>query len=226
MKAREALASLGACLVLGTVAGTGSLLMTKSFARSSAPVIRPAAIIGNWQQYAYEGQVKGAMEGSVVMIQFVDFQCPACRMFSAVVDSALARYPNDLRVVTRHYPLVRVHPAAEDAAIAAECAAAQDQYAEYSMLLYQRQFELGEGAWTEMARTAGVRDIEGFRECMERQDGAAVVARDMEAGRQLSIRSTPTVIIDGKMYNGGMPLVVLDSLIQAAMIKKGSESTP
>lgn len=81
---------------------------------------------------------KGASSPKVLIVEFSDFQCPACAGFTPFINQILADYPEDVAFQYRHFPL-SMHPSADEAAQAAEAAAAQGKFWEMHDLLFERQ---------------------------------------------------------------------------------------
>jgi len=69
--------------------------------------------------------IRGAANGRITIVEFSDFECPFCQRFKPSIAQALREYPNDVRVVYKHFPLDSIHPDARPAAIAAECVGRQ-----------------------------------------------------------------------------------------------------
>src|SRR5712691_9566756 len=88
--------------------------------------------------------VRGPENAPVTMVEFSDFQCPFCGRFFAETEGALLKkYDGKIRFVYRHFPLDSIHPFAQGAALASECANEQNKFWEYHDLLFQNQQQLG-----------------------------------------------------------------------------------
>ena len=72
--------------------------------------------------------IRGSESASVTLIEFGDFQCPACGAFHPVLKELLARFPDDLKLEFHHMPLVSIHPNAMAGARAAEAAGMQGKF--------------------------------------------------------------------------------------------------
>src|SRR4051812_18360898 len=70
----------------------------------------------------------GRADAPVTVVMFCDFQCPYCAEASPVVDQLFSSFPNDMRLVYRHWPVERVHADAGRAAEAAYCAQEQGRF--------------------------------------------------------------------------------------------------
>ncbi|MBT4916997.1 thioredoxin domain-containing protein [Candidatus Peregrinibacteria bacterium] len=79
---------------------------------------------------------KGNPEAKVTLIEYSDFQCPACASFAALVDNMMKEYGSHVHFAYRHFPLKSIHPNATLAARAANAAGEQGQFFEMHNLLF------------------------------------------------------------------------------------------
>lgn len=101
---------------------------------------------------------------------------PACLRLYRRLEKIRSRYPNDVAIVYRNYPLDELHPSARPAAIAAQCAARHGKFPDYYRHLFENQQTLESANWSLIARPTGVTDTASFTRCLRR--GAALyVAR-------------------------------------------------
>ncbi|MFC1649464.1 DsbA family protein [Patescibacteria group bacterium] len=84
---------------------------------------------------------KGSPEAKVILVEYSDFQCPACGAYAAVLSRLSEEIPEDLLIIYRHFPLSNIHTNARAAAIASEAAAQQGKFWEYHDLLFTNQPE-------------------------------------------------------------------------------------
>ena len=148
-------------------------------------------------------RVKGPEDAVVTLMEFGDFQCPACGVFHPVVSELMNRFPNQLKLEFHHYPLISVHPNALAAAIASEAAAEQDAFWEMYDLLFELQSQ-----WADHSSAAEVFTIYAERleldpelfETAYRSGGPeARVLADTQRAQQMQLPGTPTFFIDDKM---------------------------
>jgi cyclophilin family peptidyl-prolyl cis-trans isomerase/protein-disulfide isomerase len=87
--------------------------------------------------------IKGPEDALITFIEYADFQCPYCSVASENLRALLEKYPDDVRIVYRHFPLASIHDKAIPAAQAAEAAGLQGEEAFWDMhdLLYETQAE-------------------------------------------------------------------------------------
>ena len=173
----------------------------------------------NWREFADAGHVIGPADAMVTIVEFSDFQCPFCSRFVALHDSLLSEGLR-VRVLYRHFPIPN-HPHARNAAIASECAAAQDQFEAMHRTMFGLADSLGTLSWSSLASRAGVPDSAAFVRCLESPESAAAISRDSVAVYKLGLRGTPTLLI-GSTRVDGLPL--LDSL--RVYVKRASTDAP
>lgn len=143
---------------------------------------------------------RGDVNAPVTVIEFTDFQCPACAAMQPILDDVLPTYGARLRFVVRNYPLAR-HANARKAAEAADAANAQGKFFEYTALLFKRQTALDVPSLKKYASELGL-DRTRFDAELDKGVYATDVRHDMDAGEKVGIDSTPTVFINGvKLYD-------------------------
>jgi protein-disulfide isomerase len=199
--------------------------MTTKFSRRMASFAAVAALtlasglIARGRHAYYEPtapayRVDGPADAKVVVAEFSDFQCPACRYAEPTVRQMRQLYRGRIRFVFKHFPL-HMHEWAMPAAVAAECAGRQDKFWPYHDLLYDRQDEWTnakyEGFLTGYARKAGL-DLKAWEACRAGTSAAAAVRADEAEGTQAWVNSTPTFFIDGVRFIGGKQLGELGTL--------------
>lgn len=153
----------------------------------------------------------GHLAAPVHITEYSDFECPACRYAAPVLKDLLARYPNQLYLVFRHFPL-EGHKHSPLAHQAAECAAQAGKFWPYHDRLYQVQSD-----WTalsdpsvkfiEYARDLAI-DIDQFAACLTDERIRQVIAADKKSGAPYHVNSTPTFFIAGRRFVGARQLQV------------------
>ncbi|MBW7934117.1 MAG: thioredoxin domain-containing protein, partial [Gemmatimonadaceae bacterium] len=190
-------------LVLCVVAVTASTLRRDwvlSSTRSAAGSRRVAKPIDDWGRYANAGHVLGARQADLTIVEFADFQCPACKLLEHVLDSLQAS-GEQFRRVYRHYPLA-AHPKAMPSVRASECAAAQGEFAAMHKLLFANVDSVGVAPWTWFARQAGLSDVVAFERCVHSAAPLHARAIDTADAKQLGIRGTPLLLIGDLLVEG------------------------
>lgn len=181
------------------------------FLSSSAPVeeVTEETIAENQDYLISENsQGIGSASAKVTLVEFADFQCPACRSAYPAVKQILAEYPEDVYYVFRHYPLP-MHRNAKIAAYAAEASGMQGKFFEMHDLLYENQDEWSESSspmdiFNEYATELGL-DLEQFAEDIKREEITTKVSDDQKDGNIVGVNATPTFFINGKPAFRGVP---------------------
>lgn len=172
-----------------------------------------------------DDQIKGNPDARVTFIEYGDFQCPACAAIAPVIKEALERYPNDIRVVYRHFPLTSIHPHAQSAAQAAEAAGKQGKFWEMHDLLFERQREWsGESTglnpinfYSQYAEELGL-DLDQFGEDFNSREVRNKVARDARDASERNLRGTPSFLLNGEQIQTPASVEQFSQLIEAALL--------
>jgi protein-disulfide isomerase len=157
--------------------------------------------------------VTGNSEAKTVLVEFSDFQCPACGAYKPVVDQIIEKYSDKLLFGYRHYPLPQ-HENAISAAIASEAAARQDKFWEMSDYLFTFQSDLSSETIKKAAQNLEL-DMQKFDEDIKNPELQAIVEKDKNDGNTLGINSTPTFYLNGKKLNLSRPQDLLTAVDQA-----------
>jgi protein-disulfide isomerase len=139
--------------------------------------------------------VRGDVNAPVTIVEFTDFQCPACAAMQPLLDDALKSYGSKLRLVVRDFPL-DMHANARKAAEAADAANAQGKFFEYTALLFQRQNALDLASLKKYASELGL-DRARFDAALDSGKYAAEVKHDIADGELYGVDSTPAIFING-----------------------------
>ena len=139
--------------------------------------------------------VRGETNAPVTVVEFTDFQCPACAAMHPVLEEVLKSYGNKVRFVVRDFPL-DMHENARKAAEAANAAHAQGKFFEYAALLFKNQKALEVASLKKYASELGLNRAR-FDAELDRGIYAAEVKKDLEDGEIYGVGSTPTIFING-----------------------------
>jgi protein-disulfide isomerase len=156
--------------------------------------------------------VLGDPKAPITIVEYSDFECPVCRSLHDALRGLLPNYPQ-VKVVFKDFPLEALHPWARAAAIAGRCAYQQDPKAFWKMydLIYDNQDIISaSNAWDKMLDYAGRSglNVDAFKSCMSSPQASAEVDASIANGKELDIRSTPTLFVNGRRINGADPHVL------------------
>lgn len=210
------LSTLGNILLVACAVLTTGMVVRREL-RTPKPPAAPQRVaqLADWKSY-FNGRHIGPASARAVMVEFSDFECPACRVFESRLRQARAAYPDDFAIIYRHLPIER-HKSARGAAFASECAGQQDRFEPMHRLMFDSADSLGVLTWTDFAIRAGVADTVAFKQCMESPATAAIVARDSADAMKAGATGTPTLIFNGYRIAGAPTQQMLDSLIQSVV---------
>lgn len=148
----------------------------------------------------------GKLDAKVVVVEFGDYQCPACAAADPMINQMIADYKDnpDFSFVFRNFPLA-THPNAQIAAQAAEAAAEQGKFTEMKTLLYEKQPEWSNSPnpldmFVNYAQTLGL-DTGKFKDAVQGQKFSSVIKADMDDANELGVDSTPTFFVNGEKFN-------------------------
>jgi len=148
--------------------------------------------------------VFGKADSKVVLVEYGDFQCPACGSAYPNLKDVTEEFKDKIAFVFRNNPLTTIHPNARAGAAAAEAAGLQDKYWEMHDVLYERQNEWS-AADTNQRKTffesyasqVGVKDMDKFRTDMAGKAVNSKIDYDLALGKKVPVTGTPTILLDG-----------------------------
>jgi protein-disulfide isomerase len=164
------------------------------------------------QAVAADGPARGPSDAPVTIVEFADFQCPFCRRMVPTLQHVLERYPTQVRIVFRYLPLTEIHPEALHAAEAAVCAQRQGKFWEMHDAIFSDDSPLGIGSLRAIAARIGL-NSDTFETCVRDPDVNKPINSDVHAAESLGVRATPTLFVNGRFLQGGMPEESIIALI-------------
>jgi len=192
----------------------------------------------------------GKPDATVTIVEFSDFECPFCEIFSQSIHQVHEAYPNDVAIYFVNFPLDEscnrrssgLHASACFAAQGATCAQEQGDFWEMHDKLFEffaaerdegRKPVLTEESMLTFAADIGM-DPEAFLGCLNSDYSKDKVVAQIELGFDAHLRSTPTWVINGHIRTGGHPFAYIkpqiDRLLElargAAPPEKGAEAEP
>jgi protein-disulfide isomerase len=166
-----------------------------------------------------QSPTRGPAEAPVTLTLFTDFECSYCARLAPVLDQVHLKYPKDVRIVFKNFPL-RSHRFAVPAALAALAAEDQGQFWPFHDRLFQNYNQLNAQKVEEIRQALNL-DAERFKAKMQDPALQGLVRRDLEEGNEAGVSGTPTVFINGKTYRGARSLEGFSEAIDAELAKAG-----
>ncbi|MCY0962157.1 DsbA family protein [Streptomyces sp. H27-H5] len=162
----------------------------------------------------------GRADAPVVLIEYSDFKCGYCGKFARDTEPELVKKyveAGTLRIEWRNFPIFGAE--SEAAAKAAWAAGRQDRFERFHSVAYAdgaKEKGFGEARLIELAREAGVPDLERFKRDMAGEEAAAAVRADQEEGYRIGVTSTPSFLVNGQPLAGAQPVHAFEAAIARA----------
>jgi protein-disulfide isomerase len=155
----------------------------------------------------------GGENAKVTIIEFSDFQCPFCAKGATVLKDLKKKYGKKVKIAFKQYPLP-FHSQAKKAAVAALCANEQsvDLFWKLHDNMFENQAALAPAKLKETAAKLGA-DSTKFNKCLDDNKFIAQVEKDIQEGKDIGVKSTPTFFVNGKLISGAQPLEIFSELI-------------
>ena len=170
--------------------------------------------------------MKGNPDAKVTLVEYSDFQCPACRTREPLIKSLLGEFGNHMRFVYRHFPLRANHKNAQITAQASEAAGLQGKFWEMHGMIFENQQIWAEQDTNQTEETLigyaeklGL-DMEKFKDDLTSGAVKDAINNDYDSGDDAGVNATPTFYLNNKKINP----VNNDDF--RTLIRQAIESTP
>lgn len=151
----------------------------------------------------HSSHIIGKADAKVSLVEYSDFQCPACKAYYPMVEQVIQKYQDRISFEYRHYPLTAIHRNAFIAARASEAAAKQNKFWEMYRMLFTNQ-----SAWEntgnaqvmfeDYARRLGL-NVSQFKTDLVSSKTNAAINADITSFNGLHLtKATPTFLLNGK----------------------------
>ncbi len=135
--------------------------------------------------------------GDITIVEYSDLQCPFCASFHPTMQRVMKEYDGKVKWGYKHLPLTSIHPYAEPAAIASECAAEQGKFWEFADYVMANQSSLASDGINAAATAAGVKNA-NFDSCVSSKKTQSLVTADATDAASYGFRGTPSSLIVDK----------------------------
>ena len=206
---------LGIIIATIVIVGAGIALLSKS---SAGKPVDPSLLVRTDSNKIATDSAK------VTMVEFSDFQCPACGAYYPVVSQVVKEFADSLTFVYRNFPLTGIHPNAQIAAQAAEAAGLQNKYWEMHDALFTKQNEWSSSKsardiFTQYAQSLGL-NTDQFQKDIDSDVVKNRVARDVNDGNALGIKATPTFFLNNQKIENPASLADFEAAVRGAMTQE------
>ncbi|MBF0441186.1 MAG: thioredoxin domain-containing protein [Oligoflexales bacterium] len=157
---------------------------------------------------------EGSDDAKVIIIEFSDFECPACQYAFQTMKELKAEFGGRILVVFKNYPLDtkcnssikrKFHNYACDAAFIARCAGQEGKFWKFHDLVYENQKELNQENLVKWAASLGI-GKDKVDECLKSESIKAKINDDIEVANKVPVDGTPTIFINGRRVVGNSSL--------------------
>jgi|SRR3989344_1924632 len=174
--------------------------------------------------------IKGNRDSSLVLVEYGDFQCPACAAYVPLIKQLEQEFGSEIAVAYRHLPLRQIHPNAELSARAAQAAALQGKFWEMHDVLFEKQSSWAkisnpEDTFAEYAVSVGL-DEQQFRNDLKSNEVRDRVQEDYASALADGLNSTPSFFFRGVRISNPQTYEQLRQLVLAALEQHGTSAEP
>lgn len=171
--------------------------------------------------------VTGPADAEFTIIEYSDFQCPACLGFYEEAEKLLEMHPDDVRLVFRHFPLVSLHPNATLAAQASEAAGEQGKFWEMYHELFSKQKDWSGltteefTTWLTTAAEGLELDVAAFTKALTSEAIVKKIQDEIDNGTsKIGLNSTPTVLLNGRPWSYSWDATTLSMVMKVMKSEK------
>lgn len=169
---------------------------------NNSPSPQTPSKIENLSPVSQSDFVKGDGKAKVILIEYADFQCPACRSYFPLAKQLSSEFSKDLKVVYRFFPLTTIHQNALISAQAAYAAGLQGKFWEMHDKLFENQ-----SSWSGLSNPKDIfvdyakklnLNIDKFKKDLEADSTKEFINKAADNATAIGINSTPTFFVNGK----------------------------
>ena len=166
-----------------------------------------------------DSPILGKDSAIITVVEFSDFQCPFCKRGADTVKKLQEKYPNDVKVAFKHYPLP-FHKQAVPAHKAAIAAKKQGKFWEMHDFFFNNQKSLKGKSDAQIkewaagqAKELGM-DVAKFKKDFDDPATQKQIDQDMALGKEVAVRGTPHFFVNGERVKGAKPLPAFESIVK------------
>jgi protein-disulfide isomerase len=171
----------------------------------------------------------GSDDAPLTLVEFTDYQCPACNWFHLRTFPELKKTYIDtgkVRFISRDLPL-EFHPHAFHAARAARCAGEQEKYWQLRDVVSSNPNHLDQDTLLAYAQEQSL-DMQKFRTCLESHKYREEIQTDISDAHAAGVTGTPGFILgktnkdvlEGIKLAGAKPYAVFDAKIRELLLQQ------
>jgi len=215
---QEAKILIGIGITTILILAGGVFLTSRSFQQTTSEALADKKIL-----IRNDNQSKGSESAKINIVEFADYQCPACGQVYPTIKKLLDNYQGEIFFVYRNFPLPQ-HKNAILAAKAAEAAGNQGKFWEMHDKIFENQDFWAESdkaldSFLKYAKDLNL-DVKKFEEDIKSNQILEKINRDINDGNDLGVNSTPTFFINQKKIVGYLSLEEFKKIIDQKLSEK------
>ncbi|MDP1709639.1 MAG: DsbA family protein, partial [Candidatus Komeilibacteria bacterium] len=161
--------------------------------------------------------VRGDFKAPITLVEYSDFECPFCERHYPTLKKILSDYAGQVRLVYKHFPLTNIHPNAQKAAEASECADEQGKFWEYHDKLFENQPQgYSPDKFKQWAKDLNLNAAK-FNDCLDSGKTTAKVQADATDGQGRGVQGTPATFVNGQLVSGAVPYEEFQAVVDQAL---------
>ena len=163
--------------------------------------------------------VLGDKNAPLTIVEFSDFQCPFCARFSSDAFVQIKKQYIDtgkVKFVYRDFPLSSIHPMAQKAAEASECANEQSKFWEYHDKIFLNQASLSLDSLKQWATDLKL-DTNKFNNCLDSGKYVSEISNDLKDAAAAGGQGTPYFIVGEITVSGAQPFTAFQQAIESQL---------
>lgn len=167
----------------------------------------------------------GSATATLQIVEFVDYRCPFSKRVAPVMRAFMAKHLNDTRLIIRDYPILELHPDAENVALAANCVfrLAPERYWNFHDWLFSDQASQSSDDQRNYAQRLGV-DMSQFDSCVKLRAPLGMIRQAEADGTAAGIQGTPTFFFNGVKVQGALDGRTLELVAQEARARSVNQA--
>ncbi len=179
---------------------------------------QPTADVSKLSPVTDQDYIRGNKNAAVTLIVISDFQCPFCERHEPTLAQILEAYGDKVRIVWRNFPLTSIHPYAQKAAEAAECAGEQGKFWEMHDKLFANQEVLDVDSLKSYTKALGLNESQ-FNQCLDSGKYTAKIAQQAQEAQAAGVTGTPGTFVNDQLVKGAYPFETFKQIIDGLLAK-------
>jgi protein-disulfide isomerase len=181
-----------------------------------------------------EGYLLGDPNAPVQVLEFADFECPACGSFTTLTEPDVRKRLVETGQISFRFldfPL-SMHRNSWDASMAAACANEQGKFWEMHDQIFANQDRWAtqvtnrpRAVFTPLAQSIGL-DMAKWNQCYDEQRYKQQIAANLREGERRRVGSTPTFVIGSRMIGDAMGWDEFKAYVDSALAEAPARPAP